>query len=61
MAFAVFLLLKSFNQAMKYAKRKEAEKVAEPVAAVIDPMIVAQQELTLAVKKLTDTIQARGL
>lgn len=60
-AFAVFLLLKGFNQAMKYAKRKEAEKAAEPVAEVIDPLIVSQQELTAAVKSLKDTIAARPL
>jgi len=60
-AFAVFLLLKSFNQAMKYARRKEAEKAAEPVAIVIDPLIVAQQELTAAVKQLTASIEARRL
>jgi large conductance mechanosensitive channel len=60
-AFAVFMLLKGFNQAMKYAKRKEEEKAAATVEAVVDPMIVAQQDLTAAVKKLTDTIAARPL
>jgi large conductance mechanosensitive channel len=60
-AFAVFLLLKGFNQAMKYAKRKEEEKAAESVEAVVDPLIVSQQELTAAVKQLKDTIAARGL
>lgn len=58
-AFAVFLVIKSINQAMKYAKRKEAEKPAEPPAP--DPMLIAQQELTLAVKRLTETIEARKL
>jgi large conductance mechanosensitive channel len=60
-AFAVFLLLKSFNQAMKYAKRKEAEKAAEPVAEVVDPLIVTQRDLTAAVQRLTDTIASRPL
>jgi large conductance mechanosensitive channel len=58
-AFAVFLLLKSFNQAMKYARRKEAEKPVEPPAP--DPMLVAQQQLTVAVQKLTETIETRRL
>lgn len=58
-AFAVFLMIKSINQAMKYARHKEAETPAAPPAP--DPMLVAQQELTQAVKKLTETIEARKL
>jgi large conductance mechanosensitive channel len=58
-AFAVFLMLKSVNQAMKYAKLKKDEKPAEPPPP--DPMLVANQELTAAVKRLTEKIEARGL
>ncbi|MCU0514270.1 MAG: large conductance mechanosensitive channel protein MscL [Anaerolineae bacterium] len=54
-AFAVFLLVKGFNEAQKRGKKQEEAKPAEP--AKPEPMLVATQELTEAVKKLTSTMQ----
>jgi large conductance mechanosensitive channel len=55
--FAVFLLVKAFNAAQKRLRREEAAKPDEP--AKPDPLLVSQQELTEAVKKLTAAMEKK--
>jgi large conductance mechanosensitive channel len=56
-AFAMFLLIKGFNEMSKRMARKEEAKAEEE--AKVDPALVAQQELTAAVKRLTEVIEKR--
>jgi large conductance mechanosensitive channel len=56
-AFAVFLLIKAFNEAQKRLKREEAAKPDEP--AKPDPLLVSQLELTDAVKRLTAVMEKK--
>jgi large conductance mechanosensitive channel len=56
-AFAVFLLVRGFNEAMKRSKKEEAAKPAEPPKP--DPMVEAQQKLIAAVEKLTAVMEKK--
>lgn len=56
-AFAVFLLIKGFNAAQKRLKKEEAAQPPEP--AKPDPLLLSQQELTDAVKKLTAAMERK--
>lgn len=54
-AFVIFLLIRAFESAKhRFAREEEAAAVVEP-----DPAIVAQQNLTHAVERLTAVMQNR--
>lgn len=56
-ALAMFLLIKAFNEAQKRMQKEQAAAPAEP--AKPDPDLVARQELTEAIKKLTAVMEKK--
>jgi large conductance mechanosensitive channel len=58
-AFAMFMLIKGFNEMSKRMARKEEAKAEEE--AKVDPVLAAQQELTAAIKRLTEVMEKKGV
>ena len=59
-AFCMFLVVKSFEGAKKRLERQEALEAEAEAEATPDPNLVAQENLTAAIQRLTTVMEQKG-